>query len=552
MSLTVEDSEGLEDIASIQINVGAASQNGVVGFTLINANTDQDMFELTDGLVIDAASLQGMGLNIRANTNPTIVGSVSLSLTGPVNNTRAESVAPYALFGDASGNYSAQNLQTGTYTLSATAYSQAGLGGVVIGNQLSIQFSIEVLVNGNRAPNAVASATPTNGTSPLEVFFTGSSSSDDNGISTYLWNFDDGTTSNEINPTHTFNQDGVYNVSLTVEDTEGLEDIASIQIIVGTVNQPPNAVASATPTYGTSPLEVFFTGSSSSDDNGISTYLWDFDDGTTSNEINPTHTFNQDGVYNVSLTVSDSEGSEDIASIQINVGAASQNGVVGFTLINANTDQDMFELTDGLVIDAASLQGMGLNIRANTNPTIVGSVSLSLTGPVNNTRTESVAPYALFGDASGNYSAQNLLTGTYTLSATAYSQAGLGGVVIGTQLSIQFSIEVLVNGNQAPNAISSPDLNKNLEEIAAPPVTVSLSPNPANIQVSVNISSETAPAGIISVYSMDGKLVRQLSVNEFVNKDFTIQTYFIEEGIYIITIPMKDGRIITKYLVIRR
>ncbi len=44
----------------------------------------------------------------------------------------------------------------------------------------------------------------------------------------------------------------------------------SVNILVGsgTVNQPPNAVASATPTNGTFPLEVFFTGSSSSDDNG--------------------------------------------------------------------------------------------------------------------------------------------------------------------------------------------------------------------------------------------------------------------------------------------
>jgi PKD repeat protein len=65
------------------------------------------------------------------------------------------------------------------------------------------------------------------------------------------------------------------------------------------VNQPPTAVASATPTSGSAPLTVNFNGSGSSDPNGdVLTYAWDldgdgaFDDSTASQ---PTYTYTQQG-----------------------------------------------------------------------------------------------------------------------------------------------------------------------------------------------------------------------------------------------------------------
>ncbi len=61
-------------------------------------------------------------------------------------------------------------------------------------------------------------------------------------------------------------------------------------------------------TCGTIPFTVNFTNLSIPQGSGI-TYLWDFGDGNTSTTENPSHTYTIDGIYTVSLTVQDSEGS---------------------------------------------------------------------------------------------------------------------------------------------------------------------------------------------------------------------------------------------------
>jgi len=63
----------------------------------------------------------------------------------------------------------------------------------------------------------------------------------------------------------------------------------------------------ANPTSGPVPLTVNFTDQSKGD---ITEWYWDFDDGETSTEQNPSHTYNDVGNYTVSLTVSGSEGSD--------------------------------------------------------------------------------------------------------------------------------------------------------------------------------------------------------------------------------------------------
>jgi glucose/arabinose dehydrogenase/PKD repeat protein len=84
----------------------------------------------------------------------------------------------------------------------------------------------------------------------------------------------------------------------------------------------PFANASATPTFGYSPLNVDFSSAGSFDPNGQSlTFLWDFDDGNTSTQPNPIHIYTSGSVqtYDVSLTVTNEDGdtSQDFVSITI-------------------------------------------------------------------------------------------------------------------------------------------------------------------------------------------------------------------------------------------
>jgi len=78
----------------------------------------------------------------------------------------------------------------------------------------------------------------------------------------------------------------------------------------GTVNVRPQAQFSATPLSGDEPLTVAFTDQSTSYD-GISSWSWDFGDGVTSTEQNPTHQYAQDGSYTVSLTVTEADLDSD-------------------------------------------------------------------------------------------------------------------------------------------------------------------------------------------------------------------------------------------------
>jgi glucose/arabinose dehydrogenase/PKD repeat protein len=90
-------------------------------------------------------------------------------------------------------------------------------------------------------------------------------------------------------------------------------------------NQPPTAVAGATPTTGSAPLTVAFNGTGSSDPDPGDTlsYAWDldgdgaYDDSTASQ---PTYTYTTQGSFNASLRVTDSHGASDTDSVTITVG----------------------------------------------------------------------------------------------------------------------------------------------------------------------------------------------------------------------------------------
>ncbi|VGO16669.1 hypothetical protein PDESU_05260 [Pontiella desulfatans] len=119
-----------------------------------------------------------------------------------------------------------------------------------------------------------------------------------------------------------------------------------------------------------------------------------------------------------------------------------QQAVTSLTLINADTDLPMAgydPLVDGTSIDLASLPTRNLNIRANTDPDPVGSVVLNLSGAETHTQTETVQPYALKGDTSGDYDAWTPSVGSYSLTATPYTGSGASGTA-GIALTIHFSV----------------------------------------------------------------------------------------------------------------
>ena len=117
-----------------------AKSQSVTGFTLINADTQQDICPLIDGQVINLSVLSTSKLNIRANTDPQIVGSVRFSYDSD-SNFQMENVFPYSLAGDEIGNYKAWIPTTGNHTLTATSYSGPNSTGST-GESLKVIFQV--------------------------------------------------------------------------------------------------------------------------------------------------------------------------------------------------------------------------------------------------------------------------------------------------------------------------------------------------------------------------------------------------------------------------
>ncbi len=133
------------------------------------------------------------------------------------------------------------------------------------------------------------------GLSPLKVSFTDLSTGP---VSSWLWDFGDGTTSAAKSPIHIYQTDGTYDVSLHIEGDGSTDTITKTGIIQ--VITPVVSSFTAEPTEGTTPLQVKFNEQTSGT---IVSREWSFGDGLFSELENPTHVYEKAGTYEVSLKV---------------------------------------------------------------------------------------------------------------------------------------------------------------------------------------------------------------------------------------------------------
>jgi PKD repeat protein len=190
--------------------------------------------------------------------------------------------------------------------------------------------------NSNASPTAAFTATPTSGKPPLVVALDGSGSRDSDGtIASYTWSFSDGSPSlTGVTASKTFNTPGNVTVTLTVADNRGATGSATRNITV-TPNAVPTATFTATPLTGRAPLLVAFDASGSRDTDGtIASYEWTFGDGGTATGVTPQHTYNAEGAFTATLTVTDNEGGTGTFSRVITV--APPVGSVSVTVKDTN------------------------------------------------------------------------------------------------------------------------------------------------------------------------------------------------------------------------
>ncbi|RJP43619.1 MAG: PKD domain-containing protein [Desulfobacteraceae bacterium] len=202
-------------------------------------------------------------------------------------------------FGD--GNTSTERnpkhtyLTAGTFTVSLTVTNAEGAD-----SEIKTDY---ITVTDGAPPVASFSTSTTSGDIPLLVTFTDHSTGN---ITSWAWDFGNGDTSTEQSPQYTFESPGNYTVVLTVTGPGGAD--ADYEYITVINSNAPVADFSATPTVGMPPLPVTFTDLSTGE---ITSWLWDFGDGNTSDLQNPVHEYQNTGNFEVKLTVTGPDGIDE-------------------------------------------------------------------------------------------------------------------------------------------------------------------------------------------------------------------------------------------------
>ncbi len=183
-------------------------------------------------------------------------------------------------------------------------------------------------------------ASPKTGYLPLSVQFTDMSTGD---INTWSWNFGDDETSSSQNPLHTYAAQGSYSVTLTVGNSDGSDsETKNNYIIVSASGTAPVAGFTANQTSIVEGENVSFT------DQSVNTpvsWSWAFGDGGISTSQNPTHQYNNAGTYSVTLTATNSFGSDtETKNNYITVSASGSAPVTGFTA-------DKTSITEGQTVN---------------------------------------------------------------------------------------------------------------------------------------------------------------------------------------------------------
>ena len=315
------DPQGLQSTKSITINVSAPSANPppAISASVSPLSGNAPLTSVFRANITDADGISnatwffGDGLTqVVANNNP---ANNSLSSNSQINHTYQNPglFFPFIESFDALGNRATQSFAVTANNPNA----------------------------GNTAPVIAATVSPSNGSSPLNVFFT-ANATDNNQVFRVTWFFGDGQSQVVLNngnqsfshtqTAHVYQSPGVYTPIVQAVDETGLVTIQSFTITVNAlVNSPPTVNINANPSQGILPLAVNVT-VDAIDDRGIASAVWNFGDGqsfaipvsgnprTLKHDI--IHFYPSAGQFLTQITVTDSDGAQTIKQQSVNVTAS--------------------------------------------------------------------------------------------------------------------------------------------------------------------------------------------------------------------------------------
>ncbi|MDN4612597.1 PKD domain-containing protein [Arthrobacter burdickii] len=274
VSLTVTDNRG-----------GKATTSKTISATTPNALPVADV----------QATQAGLSVTFDASGSKDADGSIASYSWNFGDGTTAEGPTPTHQFG-----------RDGTYTVTLVLIDDRG-------GRTSLERQIQV---SNSAPTATFAGTSVG----LDAHFDGTGSTDVDGtIRTYAWDFGDGSTGSGAVANHRYAASGSYTVTLTVTDDRGLTGAFTSTVNATKVNQSPTPGFQVT----TTDLLVQVDGSEAKDADGtITGYAWTFGDGAVASGRTAQHAYAAAGSYDVTLTVTDSDGASATVTRTVTVQVA--------------------------------------------------------------------------------------------------------------------------------------------------------------------------------------------------------------------------------------
>jgi gliding motility-associated-like protein len=175
-------------------------------------------------------------------------------------------------------------------------------------------------------PPIIPPPAPASGCAPICINFTNPA-----GLVNWNWNFGDGVSSSDPNPTHCYTTAGSFNIALSYTTNIGCASTVTYSHVVN-IYPVPHALYSAAP----NPTDIFNPQVNFSNQSvNSNSWQWTFGDGASSTDQSPTHTYGQVGFYPIMLIATSINGCKDTIMGEVTI-----NDVYTFYAPNAFTPDD--------------------------------------------------------------------------------------------------------------------------------------------------------------------------------------------------------------------
>jgi len=326
----------------------------------------------------------------------------------------------------------------------------------------------------------------------------------------WRWNFGDLSPEALVaNPVHSYAEAGQYFVSLNVRTENGCESFAAKTI---NVVKPPVANFTFTPTYGPAPITIHFTNHTTE---GIS-YQWDFGDNSTSNELNPIHTYLQNDSVNIMMIASNLPGCSDTMVKSLRIAVATLDIALDKIIIEKSFNNDC-------------------------------SYYIDMGAYVQNIGTRSVTSFDILASASDGGALVEHWTGEFNNRQVTY-EFYADYLISDCEKDVVICMEVMnPNGEQDENPLN----DRSCVTLSSEPVIIGPYPNPAKDLVSLDVVLPAAGILKIHYYNTMGYKLGMMA-DGFREKGYhriSMETRDFLPGVYLLKIEFKEEMRTAKFAV---